>query len=64
MGKRLMRQLLKSNGLSIKLRSEYPVKHLGFPESSLEAEKNFRQKRGQILSLDLPSFGTILSEKV
>ena len=38
--------------MSIKTRSNHPVEHLGFPETSIEAVTKFRQIKGQMLVTD------------
>jgi hypothetical protein len=38
--------------LSITISSDHPVKHLGFPEASIEAVSKFRQITGQALVTD------------
>ena len=42
----------KSNGLSLKTRSDHLVKHLGFPAASIKAVTKFRQITGQVLVTD------------
>ena len=38
--------------MSIKTSSDHPVKHLGFPEASIEAVTKFAQVTGQVLFTD------------
>jgi hypothetical protein len=38
--------------LIIEARGNHPVKHLGFPEASIEAATTFRQITGQVLVTD------------